>query len=205
LVSAIITLFKCTTGGEDWGDVYDLILQSGRMYAAIFLFFIVFFVFAVFNIVTSIFVDKTVRLAQEDMEIAMQAKTQNDRLTVRTLKKLFKEFDTDHSGTLTLDELRVMARDEKVALSFEKLGLNLNDADHLFKMMSTLTGHSDVDIDVFVASWLKMRGLATSIDQQALILQVHRLTDMMRSVMMHLGCNVTAQRSNCRSIAALLG
>merc|ERR1712241_1319406 len=65
---AMVMLFQSTTGGIDWGDLYDTVALAGELPALFFLCFIVFFNFAILNIVTSIFVEKAVKLQRGEEE-----------------------------------------------------------------------------------------------------------------------------------------
>merc|ERR1712113_391264 len=58
VLAAMITLLQTTTGGCDWGDVYDVVRLSGTFNNVLFLSFIIFFTFSFFNIVMSLFVEK---------------------------------------------------------------------------------------------------------------------------------------------------
>lgn len=42
-----LSLYKGTTGGDDWGLYYDVLLHAGDMYGTIFLFYTAFFTFTV--------------------------------------------------------------------------------------------------------------------------------------------------------------
>merc|ERR1712228_729624 len=48
VLTSMMALFQCMTGGEVWGPVYRLVSRSGPIYSSIFTFFITFFVFALF-------------------------------------------------------------------------------------------------------------------------------------------------------------
>merc|ERR1712217_479253 len=61
--TAALSLFKTTSGGEDWGDYMERMRDIGMTPALMFLFYILFFLLSVMNIVTSIFVDKAMKLA----------------------------------------------------------------------------------------------------------------------------------------------
>jgi len=63
---AIFTLFQAISGGSDWKGFYDIVSRVGSLNAALFVFYIIFFIFAICNIVTSIFIDKAMKLAQPD-------------------------------------------------------------------------------------------------------------------------------------------
>jgi len=196
---ALITLFKSTTGGDDWGPIYDLVSHAGILYSLIFLFFQAFFLFAFVNTVTSIFVDKAISMARDDNDANRLKKEQEQMTAAQSLKQMLHQFDHDGNGTLSWRELHDLSRNEHIKARLEGLDLNVNDADHLFKMVSDLAGSDEVEIDLLVASWLKMKGFATSIDVQAVILQIHRLTDTVRHVACRVGCEQVVPGKAVRS------
>lgn len=189
---AMVVLFQSTTGGQDWGGPYDVVSSNaGRIYSFIFLAFITFFVFAFFNIVTSIFVDKAMNLAQNDLEYTRLQRTREEITKARELRAMIAVFDTDRSGTISRTELAGLAKDPQIKDCFDAYDLNIKDADQLFMTVSELVGVDELDIDTFVAGWLKMKGSATSFDQQAIILQMYRLTDMIDLIAKTLDCDVS--------------
>jgi len=85
---AIFTLFQAISGGSDWKGFYDIVSRVGSLNAALFVFYIIFFIFAICNIVTSIFIDKAMKLAQPDLEQLLFEKQREDWSNARELKKL---------------------------------------------------------------------------------------------------------------------
>jgi len=65
---AMLTLYKACTGGDDWSGPYRIAAASGELPAILFIFFIAFMQIAVLNILTGIFVEKAMKLAQPDRE-----------------------------------------------------------------------------------------------------------------------------------------
>merc|ERR1719512_102679 len=63
VADAMMTLFMSATGGIGWGDVYDIVMQTGVDNAVLFVSYILFFLLAFFNIVTSIFVNRALQVA----------------------------------------------------------------------------------------------------------------------------------------------
>merc|ERR1719482_1807022 len=84
----MITLYKATTGGQDWGDVSDTLFDCGKFYYCLFLFFIAFIILALLNILTGIFVDRAMRATAEDKDGEAISKLEADREAVRDLCKL---------------------------------------------------------------------------------------------------------------------
>merc|ERR1711920_119826 len=78
-------LFQAVTGGENWIEYYEVVELLGNLYAAIFVVFIFFFLYAVLNIITSVFVDRAFRLAMPDLEEHLFEKRAQDHQDVERL------------------------------------------------------------------------------------------------------------------------
>jgi len=65
---SILTLFACITGGDDWINTYNSVSAAGPLEAALFLFYILFFVIVAMNVITSTFLQKASRLFQPDLD-----------------------------------------------------------------------------------------------------------------------------------------
>merc|ERR1719333_1989233 len=100
----MITLFQATMGGNDWGIFYDLISRTGSSSQMLFIGYIAFYQIALMNIVTSVFIDKTLELAQPDVEILLLEKQQKDTADAKELVQFCVELDKDSSGTISLEE-----------------------------------------------------------------------------------------------------
>merc|ERR1712228_1017213 len=129
VLTSMMALFQCMTGGEVWGPVYRLVSRSGPIYSSIFIFFITFMVFALFNIVTSIFVDKAMNLASSDIEYARLLRAREDMSAARKLVDLFEAFDEDGTGTISKEELHRITNDDHVRLMLAQFDLNVLEAD----------------------------------------------------------------------------
>merc|ERR1740121_2864204 len=71
---AMLELFMSTTGGREWGPLYDVVKQSGLSAAISFVLYIVFFTFAFVNIITAVFVDNALKIAEPDKWMLMLQK-----------------------------------------------------------------------------------------------------------------------------------
>merc|ERR1711879_133637 len=61
-----------------------------------------------------------------------------------------------------------MGEDPKCKYFFELRGLSLKDAEMFFTLMKAVTGEGEVDIALFVAGCMRMRGAASSMDLHAM-------------------------------------
>lgn len=167
--AGMMTLFQSITGGNDWSNFYVLVEKSGGINAALWVFYIIFFIFAACNIVTSIFIDKAMKLAQPDIETLLFEKQREDFSNARELKKLCCEVDRGDgiackSSTITFKEFSKLMEDDRVRSYFELKGLAIKDAELFFQMLGSVSQTNAVDIDAFIAGCMKMKGFALSVD-----------------------------------------
>lgn len=166
----MITLFMCVSGGTDWIEPYNLVRRTGELNGCVFLFFIFFFVIAVWNIVTSIFIERTMELAKPDVDGLMLLKRRRDIDDARELMKLCTMVDKDMSGTISSDEFEFFIQNEAFRQYFDVRGIDVKDAAMFFQMLcaaAEVTG-DEVDVDTFIGGCLRLKGVASSIDVQTL-------------------------------------
>lgn len=167
VLSAMIVLFQSTTGGCDWGDVYNVVALTGTSNAAFFICFIIFFTFAFFNVVMSMFVDKAMKLAQPDENEQLVEKREEYQNISKELRDLIKDMDEDGSGTISIAELEKAGENDRIKFKFEMLGLSVREAKLFFETL-TFPHRRELDIDDFVEACMKMKGPASGIDLQAI-------------------------------------
>mmetsp|Transcript_22155 Transcript_22155/g.63530 ORF Transcript_22155/g.63530 Transcript_22155/m.63530 type:complete len:560 (+) Transcript_22155:79-1758(+) len=168
--SAMLSLIECTTGGHDWGTSLDLLWHSDSFVPWAFMAYIGFFALAAWNIVTSIFVEKAMKLAQPDMETRALEQNMQDVTDAQELTQIFSEIDTDSSGTISLHELEAMIVHPRFRSYLRVRGIDLQDAQLFHRMLASVVGadSEDIDLHFVVAACLKMKGVATSMDLHAL-------------------------------------
>merc|ERR1712032_1200388 len=103
--ATVLALFQTSTGGVDWGDVYDLVSPAGPFYYWMFLAFIVMFQLAVFNVITSIYVDKARKLLHDDPETSLKEKLAEESLEKSELRNLVRSLDIGEDGNISYEEL----------------------------------------------------------------------------------------------------
>jgi hypothetical protein len=168
--SAMVTMFKAVTGGDDWGKVHAALAPLGFRYSFLFLFFIAFCNFAFMNILTGMFMENAMNIAKPDRDALAFEHHKSELNQVRALTQLFQEMDNDGSGKMCEAEfLRVIDADPKVKAFFNAQGLDIKDAEMFFRMLQDAEHEGEaVEIDAFVDGCMKMKGSAKSLDIQAL-------------------------------------
>mmetsp|Transcript_16933 Transcript_16933/g.34340 ORF Transcript_16933/g.34340 Transcript_16933/m.34340 type:complete len:212 (-) Transcript_16933:2-637(-) len=160
--------FRSVTGGYDWGVYYDVLAPTGLANCVIFLFFVIFSQIALLNIVTGIFVENAMKLGQPEVDHLAFAQRKQDLEDAAELRKVFRQIDTDGSGTLTAQEFAEAVQNERFRAQLAVLGLDIKDAEKFFRVVTDL---GVVDMEFFVDGCLRLKGSASNIDLQTLALE----------------------------------
>eukprot|EP00747_Dinoflagellata_sp_TGD_P111382 gnl/TRDRNA2_/TRDRNA2_171212_c0_seq4.p1 gnl/TRDRNA2_/TRDRNA2_171212_c0~~gnl/TRDRNA2_/TRDRNA2_171212_c0_seq4.p1 ORF type:complete len:635 (+),score=111.61 gnl/TRDRNA2_/TRDRNA2_171212_c0_seq4:81-1985(+) len=193
--SAMLSLFKCVTGGDDWGAYHTLIEMAGPIYSVGFVFFVGFFNFAVFNILTGMFVEQAMKCAEPDSEELIFEQRKEEIAQKGTITELCREIDADGSGTINLEEFGAYMQTAKGRHLLKLQGLDVDDAETFFHLLTHASQCPEVEIGLFTDCAMKMRGLAKAMDLQVLFYQVKMLERKQEA----LGNDVTRQLQSLQS------
>lgn len=163
LDSAVLSLFEAMAGGISWGELVDALGPLNWNFMALFLFFISLAIFAVLNIVTGVFVQTALERTQKDKESLIQNAMTTKENYLHKMYLIFRECDTDHSNTLSFEELEQSMEDERMSAYLEALGLDCDDVDTLFVLLDR-DGEGHIDIHEFLTGCLKLKGEAKGLD-----------------------------------------
>merc|ERR1719313_3235052 len=73
--------------------------------------------------------------------------------------QVFKQFDTDHTGTISKDDLATILSSGKMTKFSQVVGLQKNEIEEIMAEYD-LDGSGDIDFDEFVAFMLDAKGLS---------------------------------------------
>merc|ERR1712192_3247 len=156
--------------------------RAGELYSWMFLFFTFFFAFAIFNILTGVFVEKAVQAAAPDREETVMQQRRHILDQAEEFREICHLLDLDESGTISLEEFKQnMLNPTMVAYMFA-VGLEVHDVELFFRTMSGGSGAADawanepIDIDVFVEGCMAMKGYATTLDVQKQLYETRELS-----------------------------
>jgi len=161
----LLTLFKVVTGGDDWAVFYKMIEPTGGLGPPLFLFFIAFFAIAVWNIITSLFMEVAMSRVRPSSRELIVEKHQQDIADVQELSDIFSSIDTDESDHISREEFLRFTENPEAMEALQVRGLDIKDKEAFFEMLTSIdaTEHK-VGLEEFVDGCLKMRGPASSLD-----------------------------------------
>jgi uncharacterized membrane protein len=178
----MFTLVKSITGGDDWSQAYNVIAQTGEFGAALFIFFIAFFLIAVMNLITGFFVESAMECLQPDMEKLAVEKIKQEFEHASELERLCLAVDDDQSGALTQSQFKDGIEKGKIPRLLMLLGLN---KEHVLKFFDTLALNGggkgqgleerEVNIHSFVQGCMRLKGAATNFDLQLLSVEIKKM------------------------------
>lgn len=171
------TLYMATTGGFDWKEALDLVAKIGEGGILAFLFYIAFFNFAVFNVLTGMFVDHAMKWSQSDNQNQIAERRSQEQHDAHRLKRLCEAIDVAKTGRISWDDFESYVSNESALIYLASLGLEIHDAKTFFDMLLGVADDKYVDIDTFVKGCMRMKGPATSIDMLSMgyeVTLIHR-------------------------------
>jgi hypothetical protein len=176
LPRSMYTLFKAISGGETWGEVAEPLKNVSWSLVIFFCVYIGVVVFAVLNIVTSIFIENARKNALHDKDNLIWEEVQERNWQGDSLKNLFVKADVDKSGTIDWLKFRIHFEDPIVQAYLRTLGIDVQacGVDTFFDMLD-FDDTRQIDLETFMAGCLHFRGAARSIDVERLS---HKLRDL---------------------------
>jgi len=158
----ILTLMQCTMGGLDWDTVYRLIEPMGTMYIMVFIFYIAFFNFAVFNILTGIFVENALKHCRPDGEELLLERRRKKFAELRELERIAEAMDLDGSGNINREEFLAAAQNEELVARFVDVGIDIRNTAQFFDTVGGSVGEEAVPVEDFVQKASHLQGVASN-------------------------------------------
>lgn len=132
---SMFTLFQVMTLDGWCDDIVRHIVFFQPLMAPFFVVFILLTALGLMNVVVGIIVENTLAAAQvaDTRQEAYQAE-QRDK-AIDELQKLLELSDTNRTGEISQNELAAVAQSKAVMRQFKHLGIKLEEADELFKLL----------------------------------------------------------------------
>lgn len=165
---SLFSLYLAMTGGRNWGEVVNPLMEVGWAYTALFIVFISLTFFGVLNVVTAIFVDSALQSQQYYKDLLIQESMLRKQLYTQHLRHVFEQIDQDASGCINVDEMEYFLTDPNLNLYLQSIDIFPNDARALFKLLDR-DDSGAITIEEFCEGCLRLKGEAKSFDLHCLI------------------------------------
>mmetsp|Transcript_9666 Transcript_9666/g.21562 ORF Transcript_9666/g.21562 Transcript_9666/m.21562 type:complete len:691 (-) Transcript_9666:128-2200(-) len=207
MTQTMLSLYMATTGGVDWREYHNDLLPVGDGYSVLFLAYTAFFNFAVYNVLTGIFVERAMSVAEPGRDGMILELRRKERAELEQVRRLCHAMDFDNSGSITWAEFSERLENETVKACLQSIGLDVKDAYMFFTTLTEISGDGKVDIDAFCEGCMKMKGQASSIDLAALAFEAKLIRRDVDKAITMLDRNTKilfqglqeVRRSDCRS------
>ena len=187
LPMALLTLCMSISGGVNWWEIQAAFLDFSPFCSAMFIVYLALMILAMLNIVTGIFVNDAIEVAQSDRELRAMAALQRHANSIGHLRETFNLMDVDDSGKITLEEFKASLQNLEVRLTLESLGVDMPNAVCLFTMLD-VNGDFELEIDEFVMGCSALAVSAKSIDMEHLKSQSRKLLRHMKVLQKQVDC-----------------
>lgn len=186
----IMTLFQSTTAGLDWREAFKVLREGGWFLAVVFLVYISIFTISVWNIVTSTFVEKAMKLAKPDLDSMLLEQSMRDLQDSEELEKLFKPYafkNKDGEDEISLDDLQEAADEAEFLLYLSVRGIDVKNVKLFFYMLGSMREDNNIDLKSLVKACVRMKGFATSIDLQSVSFEAKLMHTQVKELLEAIG------------------
>eukprot|EP00927_Polykrikos_kofoidii_P068139 TRINITY_DN6351_c0_g1_i4.p1 TRINITY_DN6351_c0_g1~~TRINITY_DN6351_c0_g1_i4.p1 ORF type:complete len:650 (-),score=100.95 TRINITY_DN6351_c0_g1_i4:684-2591(-) len=156
---SVLTLYGSVAGGVDWRQVVIVLVKHVSPVAGFLLVVhITFVIFALFNAVTSCFVQCTLRAAED-----------NQTDVLKTLAKdIFHKTKGSTAGSMGKHEFMSALQSQEMQEYFKVIGVDVDNAETLFDVVD-INSSGTIELDEFVRSVVFLKGPAQAFDFVAFV------------------------------------
>jgi len=168
----LLTMFEILFA--NWSPACRVLTENiSEWFALYFIIYRCFAGFAALNVVNAVFIQQTMKVAQDDEELMMDAKENQQKTYGSRLLKLFEELDSSGDGLLNRNEFNMLKKDPKLKSVFSLLGIDPDDMEDLWNCMDD--GDGMIRAQEFCDGAVRMKGAARGLDMVGLVRRVKKL------------------------------
>lgn len=163
----IYTLFMSISGGIDWSQACDPLIQHvSPAMGLVFAGYIGFIMFSMLNVITGIFVDSALKSSSVECEVDM-------------IKLLHDVFELDADGhkevkRITWDQFETHLEKPQLQAYFKAVDLDVSEARGLFDLVD-IEDAKAIDVEDFINGCVRLRGPAKAIDLATVMSEIRRV------------------------------
>jgi len=178
-----ITLYMAVTGGSDWEPLAEPIREVGPIYYTLFLGYIAFFMIAVLNVLTGMFVDTAMKVGESDSAAVLEQIEESSHQQVDNLRSFLQSLDTEQTNTITWDAVQSNVKAEPMEDFLHVFQMNLGEMKHVYQSVEMVRGEGEVDIIDFVAGCAKIMSDHETVEMMLMMISQRRLANQVCQLM----------------------
>lgn len=207
LGGAMITLFEAVSGGNDWSTLAQPLWAAGTFYYVLFLFYILFLIVAVLNVLTGMFVDAAVAVSTDNKEESDALKAHDLRRQEGHLEKvtmLFDSVENTKSGYMSWSVFKNQTQNQDVMNFLEQYDITLFEAEHFFNMCLFLEENNEARKDMvhmheFLNGITQIKGPSKGVDVACLMYDLRLLARDIQQALSDIQVSVDGCGRTCGS------
>lgn len=167
---SILSLYEAVQGGADWDNLVSPLMEISTVFSLVFAAYIAFTLLAMMNVITGIFVESALKIAerQKDSDFSLH------------VQHLFHMFDTSNTSLITQDEYESQMESAELQSYMADIGIDPGEAKLLFKYMDS-DRSGTIDAASLVSGLVRLRAGAKFMDVMTLMKEMEdqnrRFTD----------------------------
>lgn len=168
----IITMFEIHLA--NWSPACRVLVDNvGEWLGYLFLAYRCLAGFAVLNVINAVFIQQTMKVAQQDHEIKIMQRQKLQDQNQREIEDFFDELDHNGDGQLSREEFNALLTDKKLQAWLSCLEIELSDVRALLEILTT--GSQEISAQEFVKRLMSIKGPAKAIDMAQLLARSTRM------------------------------
>lgn len=136
--------------------------------------------FAVLNVVNAVFVQSTLKIAQQDSEHLIVVQQKAAEKMAERLNHVFTELDSSGDGSLSWDEFSVVLTDPRMKAMVASIEVDPHDLEILFRILDD--GDGQIQMEEFTNGIRQIKGSAKALDVAQLLHISKRLEKKVESI-----------------------
>merc|ERR1712187_16963 len=129
--------------------------------------------FAVVQVITSVFIQQTFKVASRDEEVMITERKSASKAYLKNLERLFQTLDKSGDGIVTRKEFESVLEDKEVIHWFAAMEVDVGKASQLFNMLDD--GDGMISLDEFINAMKLIKGDAKGTDMVMLMREIKKL------------------------------
>jgi len=161
---SMLALYATISDGLHWFTIMEPLVQNCSPWLSlVFCAYSAFVIFAVLNVLTGIFVETSIQTANDDRK----------KVLLYQMQQLFKQADTDESGTISWSEFETQLENPKMLDYLKAIDLDQEEARDLFHLLD-IAESGEIVVEDLVDGCLRLHGVAKSLDLAAFVHEYKR-------------------------------